>query len=63
MLIVEETEKSEKILTLNERRAHLKLPLEERRQKLAAQAEKIAAHYEKNSQDREQWQGGDIVEL
>ena len=63
MLVIEETEQSEKILTLNERRAHLKLPLEERRRQLAAQAEKLTEHYKESFRDREQWQGGDIIEF
>lgn len=48
-------------LTLTERRAFLKLPLAERRRRLAQQAEKMMAHYE---QDHE-WQEitpGDLIE-
>lgn len=50
--------------SLAQRRAFLKLPLEERRRILAQQAEQIAEHYESESErdDREHWQGGDIVE-
>ena len=49
--------------SLAQRRAFLKLPLEERRRILALQAEQVAEHYESESEhtDREHWQGGDIV--
>lgn len=49
---------------LAQRRAFLKLPLEERRRILAQQADQIAEHYESELEqaDREHWQGGDIVE-
>jgi len=49
---------------LARRRAFLKLPLEERRKVLAQQADQVAEHYESELEriDREQWQGGDIVE-
>ena len=51
-------------LTLADRIAFLKLPIEERRRILAQQAEAIVAEYEIESsrQERELWQGGDIVE-
>ena len=51
-------------LTLADRIAFLKLPIEERRRILAEQAEAIVAEYEleSNRQERELWQGGDIVE-
>ena len=50
--------------SLAQRRAFLKLPLEERRRILAQQADQTAEHYELESErtDREHWQGGDIVE-
>jgi len=50
--------------SLAQRRAFLKLSLEERRKILAQQADQIAEHYELESEraDREHWQGGDIVE-
>jgi len=48
-------------LTLVERRALMKLPLSERRRILAEQADKIASHYEEDTEWRE-LQGGDIVE-
>jgi hypothetical protein len=51
-------------LSLAQRRAHLTLPLAERRQRLAAQAVRMAAHYEQASEQTERfaWQGGDTVE-
>jgi hypothetical protein len=51
-------------LTLEERLAFMKLPLEERRRILAEQAEAMIAEYEleENHRERELWQGGDIVE-
>ena len=49
---------------LEARRAFMKLSVDERRRILALQADKIAEHYESEAQsaEREQWQGGDIVE-
>lgn len=55
--------KTEKAITLEQRRAHLKLPLEERRRQLAEQAEKLLEHYETGKKERETWQGGDIIEF
>jgi hypothetical protein len=51
-------------LTLAQRRAYMQLPLEERRERLAAQAEQMAEHYEQGPERTERiaWQGGDIVE-
>ncbi len=64
MAIQEQKAKSDQILTLAQRRAHMQLPLKERRRQLAAQAEQMAAYYEQESEraEREVWQGGDIVE-
>jgi len=55
---------SDQVLTLAQRRAYMTLSLEERRKLLAAQAERMAAYYEQESErtEREAWQGGDIVE-
>ena len=55
---------SEEIITLEQRRAFLKLPLAERRRLLSQQAEQAASHYESEQslREREAWQGGDIVE-
>jgi hypothetical protein len=54
----------EETMTLEQRRAFLKLPLAERRRILSQQAEDAASHYEleRNVREREAWQGGDIVE-
>jgi hypothetical protein len=52
---------TEQPLTLEERRAFLRLPLAERRRILAEQAERLEAHYEEDTEWRE-FQGGDIVE-
>ena len=51
-------------LSLAQRQAYMTLPLEERRKRLAAQAERMVAHYEQELEraEREVWQGGDIVE-
>jgi hypothetical protein len=49
---------------LDKRRAFMQLPLDERRRRLAAQAEGMIEHYEQESEkmERLRWQGGDIVE-
>ncbi|MFQ6090449.1 MAG: hypothetical protein ACE5LD_03320, partial [Candidatus Bipolaricaulia bacterium] len=48
-------------LSLIERRAFMKLPLEERRRLLAEQAERMAAYYAQDMEWRELG-GGDLVE-
>jgi hypothetical protein len=55
---------SDEAVTLEQRRAFLKLPLAERRRLLSQQAEEAARHYEaeQSLREREAWQGGDIVE-
>lgn len=55
---------SEETMTLEQRRAFLKLPLAERRRLLSQQAEEAARYYEseQSSQEHQAWQGGDIVE-
>ena len=60
----EETIETTAPLTLEERLAFMKLPLEERRRILAEKAEAMVAEYEleSNRRERELWQGGDIVE-
>ncbi len=40
----------------------IRLPLAERRRQLALQAEQMVEYYEQDAAEREQWQGGDIVE-
>jgi hypothetical protein len=51
-------------LSLEQRRAHMRLPLEERRACLAAQADRMIEHYAQGPEqiERSAWQGGDIVE-
>jgi len=51
-------------LSLAQRRAYMKLPLSERRKRLAEQAERMAKYYDQEPEriEREAWQGGDIVE-
>ena len=55
---------TDQVCSLTQRRAYMRLPLEERHKRLAAQAERMAEHYEKEPErtERESWQGGDIVE-
>ena len=55
---------SEDTITLEQRRAFLRLPLAERRRILSQQAENVARHCESEQsvREREDWQGGDIVE-
>jgi hypothetical protein len=47
-----------------ERRAFMLLSLEERRHILTQQADDLMGHYrnEENVRDRQDWQGGDVVE-
>jgi len=42
--------------TLSPQLAFMELPLSERRQIMAQQAEQIAAHYEQTADEREEWQ-------
>ena len=55
---------TDQICSLAQRRAFMKLTLEQRRKRLAAQAERMAEHYEQEPEriEHEAWQGGDIVE-
>jgi len=64
MVIQAHMAEAEQALTLAQRRAYMTLPLEERRKRLAAQAERMVEHYEQEPErtEREAWQGGDIVE-
>ncbi len=50
--------------SIDELRAFLRLPATERRRILEEQASRLLSHYEEDDsrRDREQWQGGDIVE-
>jgi hypothetical protein len=51
-------------MTLDQRRAFLKLSIAERRKILAQQADEVVRQYESDEsvRERESWQGGDIVE-
>lgn len=40
----------------------MQLPMDERRRLLASQADEMVAHYTATAAEREEWQGGDIVE-
>jgi len=64
MVIQAHMAEAEQALTLAQRRAYMTLPLEERRKRPAAQAERMVEHYEQEPErtEREAWQGGDIVE-
>jgi hypothetical protein len=64
MILPKKTANVDQELTLAQRRAYMQLPLEERRKRLAAQADQMAEHYELESERTERiaWQGGDIVE-
>jgi hypothetical protein len=63
-MVIQPRKTAEPALSLAQRRAYMTLPLEERRKLLAAQAECMAAYYERELErtEREEWQGGDIVE-
>ena len=52
-------------LTLEQRRGFLILPVEERRCQMAEQAARMVEHYQlaDKVQERQAWQGGDLVEL
>jgi hypothetical protein len=64
MLKQNELVSPEETMTLDQKRAFLKLPLSERRRILSQQAQKAESHYEieQSVREREVWQGGDIVE-
>ncbi len=64
MITEESTTEANEMFSLAQRRAFMKLPLEERRRQLAEQADRMAEHYESDSErtERAQWQCGDIVE-
>ena len=64
MVIQEATLELTQPLTLEQRRTIHQWPLAERRRLLAEQAERSAVYYEetKAAKEREEWQGGDIIE-
>ena len=55
---------TEQGLSLDERRAFMRLPLEERRRRMADQAEKLTDFYQSQAEakQRQDWQGGDLVD-
>jgi hypothetical protein len=55
---------SDEGLSLAQRRAFMRMPLEERRARLAAQASQMIEHYAHEPEQTERcvWQGGDISE-
>ena len=55
------TDKGDKVLSLAERRAFMKLPLEERRKIMARQAKEMVSHYEIETV-REKLEAADIVD-
>ena len=64
MLKQKDISRREDAITLEQRRAFLKLPLAERRRILSQQVEDAVRHYGSDEcmKEREAWQGGDIVE-
>lgn len=64
MITQEETIATKTPKSLAEIREFMRLPIEERRRILAKQAEQMFEHYEEESarREREEWQGGDILE-
>lgn len=64
MIAQETSVDTQEPMTLEQRRAFHQLPLAERRRLLAEQAERAAMYYEDEAatKEREEWQGGDIVE-
>jgi len=55
---------TEQGLSLAERRAFMRLPLEERRRRMADQAEQMTDFYQSQAEvkQRQDWQGGDLVD-
>ena len=64
MIRPEKTVEVAQELSLAQRRAYMQLPLEERRKRLAAQADQMVEYYEQEPERTERitWQGGGIVE-
>lgn len=60
-----DTSSTDQPLTLDERRAFMKLPLAERRRRMAEQADNMAVEYEGADEtgERRDWQGGDFVDV
>jgi hypothetical protein len=57
--------KSKRFVTIEDRQVFMRLSREQRYRLLEMQAERMASHYEseQETREREEWQGGDIVEL
>ena len=64
MMLPKKTAQAVQELSLAQRPAYMQLPLEERRKRLAAQADQMAEHYKQEPERTERiaWQGEDIVE-
>lgn len=64
MISQEETIQIQAPMTLAQRRAFMKLPVEERRRFMAQRADEMAQYHESEAEqiERGDWQGGDIVE-
>ena len=64
MILPKKTVQVDQELSLAQRRTYMQLPLEERRKRLAAQADQMVEHYEQEPERTERiaWQEGDIVE-
>jgi hypothetical protein len=60
----QETAHTDNSLTVEQRRAFLKMPLDDRRRLMSEQAERLVHHYDATDESdlREEWQGGDIVD-
>lgn len=59
--LTNDSEKNDKS-TFQRRREFMERPLEERRQIMKCQAEELRQHYEDTIDERDEIQGGDIVE-
>ncbi len=64
MITQEDELKKTQTVTLVERRAFMRLSIAERREILTRQANQVAKLYQTNPEltEREQWQGGDVVD-
>jgi hypothetical protein len=63
-MITQKTMEADEGLSPAQRRAYMRLPLKARRERLAAQADRMIEHYAQGPEQAERlaWQGGDIVE-
>jgi hypothetical protein len=61
-VVVRPREVSTSTVDYTDPRELLKLPIEERRQFLEAAAERMVEYYSQPDPERDQWQGGDIIE-